>query len=70
MPAYEFTCLTCGRTFERSMPMEADHAAVRCPAGHTHVRRIYSAAPVFFKGSGFYVTDHPSSSDREPGNRP
>jgi putative FmdB family regulatory protein len=69
MPSYEFSCLTCGRTFERSLPMGADQVGVRCPAGHQRVRRIYTAAPVFFKGSGFYVTDHPSDSHREPGSQ-
>jgi putative FmdB family regulatory protein len=69
MPSYEFSCLSCGRTFERSLPMDADHDNVRCPAGHSRVRRIYSAAPVFFKGSGFYVTDHPSGSHQEPSSQ-
>jgi putative FmdB family regulatory protein len=69
MPSYEFSCQTCGRTFERSLPMGADQAGVRCPAGHRQVRRIYSAAPVFFKGSGFYVTDHRSGTGQEPGSQ-
>ncbi len=62
MPLYEFSCPTCGRSFEKVMPVGADLAEVRCPAGHRHARRIYSAPPVIFKGSGFYKTDHPSGT--------
>ena len=58
MPSYEFTCATCGRTFEKNLPLGADRAEVRCPSGHRRVRRVYSAPPVMYKGSGFYVTDH------------
>ena len=58
MPSYEFTCTTCGQTFEKELSMSADHAGVRCPSGHRRVHRLYSVLPVMFKGSGFYVTDH------------
>jgi len=70
MPSYEFSCLTCNRRFEKSLPMGEDHDGVHCPAGHRTVRRIYSAAPVFFRGSGFYVTDHPSASAKDTGSQP
>lgn len=65
MPVYEFSCPSCGQTFEKSLPMSADLKQVRCPSGHPHVRRVYSAPPVMFKGSGFYVTDHRSGSTGE-----
>jgi putative FmdB family regulatory protein len=67
MPSYEFSCPTCGITFDKFLPLEADHAQVRCPAGHRNARRIYTTIPVFFKGSGFYVTDHASEPRRETG---
>jgi putative FmdB family regulatory protein len=65
MPSYEFSCATCGRTFEKNLPMGASQAEVRCPSGHRRVRRVYSAPPVMFKGSGFYVTDHRLASSSE-----
>lgn len=65
MPVYEFFCPTCGQTFEKNLPISADLTRVRCPAGHTRVRRVYSAPPVMFKGSGFYVTDHRPASASE-----
>jgi putative FmdB family regulatory protein len=61
MPLYEFYCPTCGQVFEKSLPLNANHAEARCPSGHQNARRLFSAPPVVFKGSGFYVTDHPSS---------
>jgi putative FmdB family regulatory protein len=65
MPMYEFSCSTCGQTFEKNLSFQADQAGVRCPSGHSRVRRIYSAPPVVFKGSGFYITDHQKSSGGE-----
>jgi putative FmdB family regulatory protein len=62
MPAYEFICETCGKTFEKQLAFDADQSKVRCPSGHTHIHRQYSAPPVVFKGSGYYVTDHRKSS--------
>jgi len=67
MPLYEFSCPTCGRTFERHVPLGSNQSEVRCPSGHRNVRRIYSAPSVVFKGSGFYTTDHRSSSSGEEG---
>jgi putative FmdB family regulatory protein len=62
MPLYEFSCSTCGRKFERNLPFDSNREGLRCPVGHHRVRRLYAAPPVTFKGSGFYVTDHPASS--------
>jgi len=61
MPRYEFACPTCGQTFEKVLSFAEDQSGIRCPAGHQGVRRIYSAPPIMFKGSGFYVTDHRSA---------
>jgi len=65
MPVYEFTCSTCGQLFEKTLPVGADQAGVRCPAGHRTARRMFSAPGVQFKGSGFYATDHRPASSPE-----
>ncbi len=65
MPSYEFICETCRLTFERFLPWDADRGRARCPAGHRRSRRIYAATPVFFKGSGFYATDHAARQEKE-----
>jgi len=62
MPLYEYSCSTCGKKFEKRLPLSTDQADVHCPSGHRKVRRIYAATPVMFKGSGFYVTDHPAGA--------
>jgi putative FmdB family regulatory protein len=62
MPLYEFSCPTCGQTFEKNIPLDATQAEVHCPSGHRRVRRVYSALPVMYKGNGFYVTDHRPAS--------
>jgi putative FmdB family regulatory protein len=61
MPLYEFSCSTCGKRFEKRLLLSTEQTDVHCPSGHRKVHRIYAATPVMFKGSGFYVTDHPAS---------
>ncbi|NOZ04758.1 MAG: zinc ribbon domain-containing protein [Chloroflexi bacterium] len=63
MPIYEYQCSVCGIHFEQFQRVDDDPASV-CPNGHAGVRRIYSPAGIIFKGSGFYVTDHPKNNGR------
>lgn len=64
MPAYDFICDICGLAFEKNIRFGEDNHIAICPNGHTHVRRIYSAPAVVFKGHGFYSTDNrPKSKD-------
>jgi putative FmdB family regulatory protein len=39
---YEYRCSTCDDTFEQRRPMAEADAGVRCPSGHTEVRRLLS----------------------------
>lgn len=57
MPWYDYQCEKCGTVFEVNRSMN-DESKAKCHAcGSTRTIRIYSAAPVVFKGSGFYATD-------------
>ena len=57
MPWYDYQCEKCGAAFEVQRAMGED-GKVKCHVcGSTRTTKIYSAAPVVFKGSGFYVTD-------------
>ncbi len=57
MPWYDYQCEKCGTVFEVNRSM-TETGKARCHAcGSTRTIRIYSAAPVVFKGSGFYATD-------------
>ncbi|MBN1136135.1 MAG: zinc ribbon domain-containing protein [Anaerolineae bacterium] len=60
MPIYEYQCLECGCHFDlrQSVDPAAAVSPVKCPAGHTSVRRLLSRPAIIFKGSGFYVTDY------------
>lgn len=66
MPLYEYSCFTCGKTFERVFPFSGKRAKVVCPKGHQNIRRVYSPPTIAFKGSGWYSTDNkgPKTSHR------
>jgi len=65
MPLYDYACTQCGRVFEIRHGFDESHSAP-CEACGAPVRRVFKAAPVLFKGSGFYVTDsrRPAASDK------
>ena len=59
MPTYTYQCDDCGTVFNKHLSFNDDPNQVTCPQnGSKHVHRIYTAPPVVFKGSGYYVTDH------------
>jgi putative FmdB family regulatory protein len=57
MPVYEYECGSCRHRFEKRQGFDDEPKAV-CPRCEGKARRVFHAAPVIFKGSGFYVTDH------------
>lgn len=61
MPIYEYKCTSCDFSFEQRQGFDAE-AICACPQCQNDARRQFRPAPIIFKGSGFYVTDHPSRS--------
>lgn len=61
MPTYQYACTECGHDFEQVQSF-SDAALTECPQCGGKLRKIFSAAGVVFKGSGFYRTDSRSSS--------
>jgi putative FmdB family regulatory protein len=62
MPVYTYRCESCGIQFERSQKF-SDASLTRCPeCGKKTLRKVYTPVGIVFKGSGFYSTDHKSSS--------
>jgi len=57
MPTYDFECVKCHHRFEEKRSF-SDNGSADCPRCHCEARRLFSAPPIIFKGSGFYVTDH------------
>lgn len=61
MPTYEYRCLDCSHEYEKREGFDAP-ALQSCPTCGGTARRVLHAAPVVFKGSGFYVTDNRKSA--------
>src|SRR5918995_1390783 len=61
MPTYQYACTECGHAFEQVQSF-SDDALTVCPECEGKLRKVFSAAGVVFKGSGFYRTDSRSGS--------
>lgn len=61
MPLYSFVCEDCGQRFDRHLPFSQADERQTCPKGHAHVHRELAVPTIVFRGSGFYVTDHPKA---------
>ncbi len=61
MPTYEYQCKSCNHRFEIWQKM-SDEPLTVCPECQGTIRRILFPAGIVFKGSGFYKTDHGSST--------
>ena len=62
MPIYEYECIHCGHHFELKQSFH-DKPEAKCPQCKKKAKRIFHPAPIIFKGSGFYVTDHRKGGD-------
>ena len=67
MPTYQYACTECGHAFEQVQSFSEDSLTV-CPACSGKLRKVFSAAGVVFKGSGFYRTDSRSGSSSGSGS--
>ena len=57
VPNYHYRCKACGYDFTKHQDFNDEPIHV-CPVcGREEVRKVYSAVPISFKGSGFYRTD-------------
>jgi putative FmdB family regulatory protein len=60
VPTYQYACTECGHAFEQVQSFSEESLTV-CPECQGKLRKVFSAAGVVFKGSGFYRTDSRSS---------
>ncbi len=62
MPTYEYHCSKCKSSYDLRQGFDAEttHTCENCGKGVA--KRVLHAPKVFFKGSGFYVTDSKSKS--------
>ena len=62
MPVYVYHCDHCDYQFDQQQKF-TDNPLKQCPnCGHTTLHKVYMPVSVIYKGSGFYSTDHRSSS--------
>ncbi len=57
MPTYEYACRDCGEHLEVAQSFRDDPLTV-CPACEGRLRKVFSAAGIVFKGSGWHVKDY------------
>jgi putative FmdB family regulatory protein len=57
MPVYEYECGVCKCRFERRQRFDEEPIGI-CPQCQGKARRVLHSVPIFYKGSGFYSTDH------------
>lgn len=56
MPTYEYACRECGEHLEVVQGFK-DAPLTECGRCGGALRKVFSAAGIIFKGSGYYVTD-------------
>lgn len=56
MPLYDYKCTKCGTVREVRHGFQETYEDP-CPACGGAMARVFNAAPIVFKGSGFYATD-------------
>lgn len=62
MPVYVYHCDECDFRFEQQQKF-SDKPLKQCPnCGKVSLHKVYTPVGVIYKGSGFYSTDHRSSS--------
>jgi putative FmdB family regulatory protein len=69
MPIYDYECSLCHFHFERRQRFNEDPVSI-CPRCQGKAHRVLHSVPIFFKGGGFYTTDHgrgySPSKEKEP----
>jgi putative FmdB family regulatory protein len=60
MPTYEYACRSCEERIEVVQSF-ADDPLTECPSCGGELRKVFSAAGLIFKGSGWHIKDYSSS---------
>jgi len=66
MPTYEYACRDCGEHVEVVQSFR-DGPLTTCGICSGRLRKVFSAAGIIFKGSGYYVTDSRSAPSTASG---
>ena len=68
MPTYEYACRDCGHHIEVVQKF-TDAPLQTCERCQGSLRKVFSAAGIIFKGSGYYVTDTRASNGKSAAAR-
>lgn len=60
MPTYEYACRDCGEHLEVVQSFR-DDPLTQCPSCTGELRKVFSAAGIIFKGSGWHIKDYAST---------
>jgi putative FmdB family regulatory protein len=63
MPTYEYACKDCGEHLEVVQSFK-DDPLTECPNCEGELRKVFSAAGIIFKGSGWHVKDYARTTCR------
>jgi putative FmdB family regulatory protein len=66
VPTYQYACTACEERLEVVQSF-SDDPLTECPSCGGRLRKVFSAAGIIFKGSGFYRTDSRSGA-KPPAN--
>ena len=70
MPVYVYHCDSCGFQFEQQQKF-SDNPLKKCPECRKNsLHKVYTPVGIIYKGSGFYSTDHRSSSGSVSSSKP
>jgi putative FmdB family regulatory protein len=64
MPVYTYRCENCGVQFDRQQSFQDEPLKICPECRKKALKKVIGPVGVVFKGSGFYSTDHRSSSGR------
>ena len=64
MPTYEYACRDCGEHLEVVQSFK-DDPLTECGRCGGSLRKVFSAAGIIFKGSGYYVTDSRKAAQKQ-----
>ena len=62
MPIYTYRCENCGVQFERHQSFNDEPLKICPECRKKTLKKVITPTKIIFKGSGFYATDHRSSS--------
>ena len=64
MPIYEYKCTKCNEQFE-VMQKISDDPLIECSSCGGELKKLITGTSFVLKGSGWYVTDYPSSDRKK-----